>query len=92
MFVDLFLFFNFDSAAHDPFRGQNMTLISADQHLFVYLSAGKFMFLSCYILLYFPTFPKWYEWNLIPSQFLWQVVSLYDTTYFIIRLLWIHLA
>lgn len=48
MFLSFWVFC-FDSAASDPFRGQNMTLISAEQHIYVYLSAGKFLILFYYI-------------------------------------------
>lgn len=61
----LSLGFCFDSAASDPFRGQNMTLISADHHLYVYLSAGKFLILSGYILSYFLHFLNGLKFKLI---------------------------
>lgn len=95
MFISLG--FCFDSAASDPFRGRNMTLISADHHLYVYLSAGKFLILSYYILSYFLHFLNGMKFKLISvtwkkkklylySLTLWVIVS--TKTYFIIRLLW----
>lgn len=44
VFIILFILFTFIfSAAPDPSRGQNMTIISADRQILVYLSAGMYL-------------------------------------------------
>lgn len=93
----LSLGFCFESAASDPFRGQNMTLISADHHLYVYLSAGKFLLLSCYIPFCFLHFLNGMKFKRISvtwkkKSYLYSLtlcVIVLAKTYFIIRLLWI---
>lgn len=88
--------FCFDSAASDPFKGQNMTLISADHHLYVYLSAGKFLILSCYILSYFLHFLNGMKLKRISVTWKKKKSYLYSLTLcviasaktYFIRLLW----
>lgn len=73
-----------------------MTLISADHHLYVYLSASKFLILSCYILSYFLRFLNGMKLKRISVTWKKKKSYLYSLTLcviasaktYFIRLLW----